>query len=29
MAEIWPAYDQYQRRTDRLILVVILERSAS
>ncbi len=29
MAEIWPAYDQYQRRTDRLIPVVILERAES
>jgi deazaflavin-dependent oxidoreductase (nitroreductase family) len=28
MAGIWPAYDQYQRRTDRLIPVVILERAA-
>jgi deazaflavin-dependent oxidoreductase (nitroreductase family) len=29
MAEIWPAYDQYQRMTDRLIPVVILERAES
>ena len=29
MAEIWLAYDQYQRRTDRLIPVVILERAES
>jgi deazaflavin-dependent oxidoreductase (nitroreductase family) len=29
MAGIWPAYDQYQRKTDRLIPVVILERQES
>jgi deazaflavin-dependent oxidoreductase (nitroreductase family) len=29
MARIWPAYDQYQRRTDRQIPVVILERARS
>jgi deazaflavin-dependent oxidoreductase (nitroreductase family) len=29
MAEIWPAYDQYQLETDRLIPVVILERAES
>jgi deazaflavin-dependent oxidoreductase (nitroreductase family) len=27
MAEIWPAYDDYQRRTDRPIPVVVLERA--
>jgi len=27
MAEVWPAYDEYQTRTDRQIPVVILERS--
>jgi deazaflavin-dependent oxidoreductase (nitroreductase family) len=27
MAEIWPAYDDYQRRTDRQIPVVVLERT--
>jgi proline iminopeptidase len=27
MAKIWPAYDDYQRRTDRQIPVVVLERS--
>jgi deazaflavin-dependent oxidoreductase (nitroreductase family) len=27
MAEIWPAYDEYQGRTDREIPVVVLERS--
>ena len=26
MAEIWPAYDDYQRKTDREIPVVVLER---
>jgi deazaflavin-dependent oxidoreductase (nitroreductase family) len=26
MAEIWPAYDEYQRKTDRDIPVVVLER---
>jgi deazaflavin-dependent oxidoreductase (nitroreductase family) len=26
MAEIWPAYDEYQQRTDRDIPVVVLER---
>jgi deazaflavin-dependent oxidoreductase (nitroreductase family) len=26
MAEIWPAYDDYQKRTDRRIPVVVLER---
>ena len=26
MAEIWPAYDEYQERTDREIPVVVLER---
>jgi deazaflavin-dependent oxidoreductase (nitroreductase family) len=29
MARIWPGYDQYQRRTDRRIPVVILERVGS
>jgi deazaflavin-dependent oxidoreductase (nitroreductase family) len=28
MAEIWPAYDEYQGKTDREIPVVVLERSA-
>ncbi len=27
MAEIWPAYDQYQKKTDRQIPLVILERA--
>ena len=27
MAEIWPAYDEYQGKTDRAIPVVVLERS--
>jgi len=27
MAEIWPAYDEYQTKTDRDIPVVVLERS--
>ena len=27
MAEIWPPYDEYQRRTDRTIPVVVLERA--
>jgi deazaflavin-dependent oxidoreductase (nitroreductase family) len=27
MAEIWPAYDDYQRKTDREIPVVVLERA--
>ena len=27
MAEIWPAYDEYQGKTDREIPVVVLERS--
>jgi deazaflavin-dependent oxidoreductase (nitroreductase family) len=27
MTEIWPNYDQYQERTDRVIPVVVLERS--
>jgi deazaflavin-dependent oxidoreductase (nitroreductase family) len=27
MAEIWPAYDEYQRKTDREIPVVVLERA--
>jgi deazaflavin-dependent oxidoreductase (nitroreductase family) len=27
MAEVWPAYDDYQRKTDRQIPVVVLERS--
>ena len=27
MAEVWPAYDEYQRRTDREIPVVVLERA--
>jgi deazaflavin-dependent oxidoreductase (nitroreductase family) len=27
MAEVWPDYDQYQRRTDRDIPVVVLERA--
>ena len=26
MNEVWPAYDEYQRRTDREIPVVVLER---
>lgn len=29
MAEIWPAYNDYQKKTDRVIPVVILERSDS
>lgn len=28
MAEVWPDYDEYQRRTDRDIPVVVLERAA-
>jgi deazaflavin-dependent oxidoreductase (nitroreductase family) len=27
MAEVWPAYDDYQQKTDRLIPVVVLERT--
>lgn len=27
MTEVWPAYDEYQRRTDRQIPVVVLERA--
>jgi deazaflavin-dependent oxidoreductase (nitroreductase family) len=27
MAEVWPDYDQYQKRTDREIPVVVLERA--
>ena len=27
MAEVWPAYDEYQKRTDRKIPVVVLERA--
>lgn len=27
MAEVWPAYDDYQRKTEREIPVVVLERS--
>lgn len=27
MTEVWPAYDEYQRRTDREIPVVVLERA--
>ena len=27
MAEIWPPYDEYQQRTDRVIPVVVLERA--
>jgi deazaflavin-dependent oxidoreductase (nitroreductase family) len=27
MAEVWPAYNQYRRRTDREIPVVVLERA--
>jgi deazaflavin-dependent oxidoreductase (nitroreductase family) len=27
MAEIWPAYDEYQGKTDREIPVVVLERA--
>jgi len=27
MTDIWPAYDQYQQRTDRQIPVVVLERA--
>lgn len=27
MAETWPAYDDYQRKTDRVIPVVVLERA--
>ena len=26
MTAIWPAYDDYQRKTDRVIPVVVLER---
>lgn len=26
MAEVWPAYDEYQTKTDREIPVVVLER---
>jgi hypothetical protein len=26
MAEVWPAYDEYQQRTDREIPVVVFER---
>jgi deazaflavin-dependent oxidoreductase (nitroreductase family) len=26
MAEVWPAYDEYQQRTERVIPVVVLER---
>jgi deazaflavin-dependent oxidoreductase (nitroreductase family) len=29
MAEVWPAYDEYQARTDRQIPVVVLTRSAA
>jgi deazaflavin-dependent oxidoreductase (nitroreductase family) len=29
MADIWPAYDDYQRKTDRVIPVVVLERASS
>ena len=29
MAEIWPQYNDYQKKTDRLIPVVILERAAT
>jgi deazaflavin-dependent oxidoreductase (nitroreductase family) len=29
MAEVWPAYDEYQKRTDREIPVVILTRRAA
>jgi deazaflavin-dependent oxidoreductase (nitroreductase family) len=29
MVEHWPAYDDYQQRTDREIPIVILERDAS
>jgi deazaflavin-dependent oxidoreductase (nitroreductase family) len=28
MAGIWPAYDEYQRKTDRVIPVVVLERAS-
>jgi len=28
MAEAWPAYDDYQKKTDREIPVVVLERTA-
>jgi deazaflavin-dependent oxidoreductase (nitroreductase family) len=28
MAEVWPAYDDYQKKTDREIPVVVLERAA-
>jgi hypothetical protein len=28
MASIWPAYDDYQAKTEREIPVVVLERSA-
>jgi deazaflavin-dependent oxidoreductase (nitroreductase family) len=28
MAGIWPAYDEYQRKTDRTIPVVVLERAS-
>jgi deazaflavin-dependent oxidoreductase (nitroreductase family) len=27
MSEVWPAYDEYQQRTDRQIPVVVLQRS--
>ena len=27
MTEVWPAYDDYQRKTDREIPVVVLERA--
>lgn len=27
MTEVWPAYDEYQRRTDREIPVVVIERA--
>jgi F420H(2)-dependent quinone reductase len=28
MAQVWPDYDEYQKKTDREIPVVVLERSA-
>jgi deazaflavin-dependent oxidoreductase (nitroreductase family) len=27
MAEVWPDYDEYQKRTDREIPIVVLERA--
>ena len=28
MTEVWPDYDEYQKKTDREIPVVVLERAA-